>query len=52
MRAIGASRCDIAGIILGEAALIGLGGGLGGIAAAALASAGVHQAFLRTPVPL
>lgn len=51
MRAIGASRSDIAGIILGEAAIIGLGGGAAGLTSAALAAAAVRHAFLRSPIP-
>ena len=51
MRAIGASRSDIAGIVLGEAALIGLCGGAGGITSALLAASAVRHAFLRAPIP-
>jgi ABC-type antimicrobial peptide transport system permease subunit len=43
LRALGASQLDVAGLVLGEAALLGLGGGLLGVGLARLAALAVDR---------
>ena len=47
MRAVGASQRDIFGLVLAEAAVLGLGGGLFGTLTALLAAFGVDMLSLR-----